>query len=379
MFKKILVLTSSFILSSFVYAGSFTFNSADGGSVTFNVPDSIDSMVNDYKDQIQQAIYDNHITQAQLNDAKSQVENQISSASGNSEFAETYNVLKDGLKGLNKDLLETFSAQQVSQNQWAQAWIGYLVPDVKLGGGVDLNVTSVSLKSIKTTMNRLGASDVSGVLKDSLPLPTANFDLRIGGIVLPFDIGFELGFLDTSKIGFLNDALDGFGLNYFSIGGDLRYAILYDMPCDFKLSVNGGVYYTKTGVFFNSDSGGIKSADMNFKALTFSTGAQVSAKFAFLVPYGGVRMFLSHGELDWSLSPNWKSLLNTGSSDISSAVSYFLPKTIKGKIDDQWIFRPQMYLGLGMDLGIFDITSNLGYTFISNVWNFGMSFRFANN
>lgn len=374
-----------FIPVSFVFAGRFTFTGADGVPVTFDIPDEYDNLINDYKSQIEDAIKDNHVSSSDLTSAKNEIENALGTSSSpragvTSGFTDKYNTIKNGLDDFTLDLLNSVSAAQVFQNQWAQSWIGSLVPGVNFGLGVDFGVTTVSLKTIKRVSSELGLKEIEAIKTNVLPLPTANFDLRLGGYYLPFDIGFELAVLNTSKMDSLTAALGGLTFNYFSIGGDFRYALIKDMPYDFKVSVNGGFYYSKFGMNYNGSNGMINAFDTSFKTITFTTGGQVSVKLAnFFVPYGGVRFILSRGSLDWSVSPDWKGLLGTGSSNIDKAVSYFLPKTLSGGVKGKWIFRPQIYLGYAFDISVVDLTSAIGYTFVSNVWSFESSVRFALN
>ena len=287
--------------------------------------------------------------------------------------------MKNGVDNFTKDLLNSVSASQVSQNQWAPSWIGYLVPGIKFGLGLDAGVSSLSLKSIKQAADEIGADDIKNISMNHLPLPTMNLDLRVGGFILPFDAGFTFMTLDTSRIGSLDSALSGFSFKYFAIGGDARYAIIKNMLPDFKLSLTAGFYYSKFNIGFDDENNDtIKAADISFKAMTFTTGAQASIKLAgFFVPYGGARFILSRGDLNWSLTPNWKGLLDSGDADISNAVAYFLPKTLKGDVEGKWIFRPQTYFGFAFDLAVVEITNYVAYTFVSNVWNGNISFRFA--
>lgn len=384
--KRILsLILIMFIPVGFVFAGTFTFTGSDGVPVTFDIPDEYDNLINDYRSQIEDAIRDNNVTSSDLNNAKNEIENALGTSSNPrsgvaSGFTEKYNTIKNGLDDFTLDLLNSVSAAQVFQNQWAQSWIGSLVPGVNFGLGVDFGVTTVSLKTIKRVFAQMGVDGINEFKTNVLPLPTANFDLRLGGYYLPFDVGFELAVLNTSKMDSLTAALGGLSFNYFSIGGDFRYALVKDMPYDFKVSVNGGFYYSKSGINYNGTNEIINSFDTTFKTITFTTGGQASVKLAdFFVPYGGVRFIVSRGSLDWSVSPNWKGLLGTGTSNIDKAVSYFLPKTLSGGVKGKWIFRPQIYLGYAFDIRVVDLTSAIGYTFVSNVWSGEWSLRFALN
>lgn len=110
-----------------------------------------------------------------------------------------------------------------------------------------------------------------------VPFPAAVIDARIGGIVLPFDLGFKIGFIPQ----FLKDKLgDEFTIDYLMVGGDLRVPILKDKGFVPALSVGGGYTFFRGGVGIPGllDSGidlgttdtGYPALDSELQKLSFS-------------------------------------------------------------------------------------------------------------
>ena len=391
--KKSKIFASFLISTVFItsmFAGKYTFTGSDGVPVSIEIPDAFDKIMDDYYYEIQSTITEEGVTSSDLEEAKTQLEEALNSEeSGLTEFTEKYDTLISVLEGFSKDLIGSLPSAQAMQNQWAQAWIGSIFPGFNFGFGLNIGVSTVSLKSLVSAADALEFDQFSDLPIDFLPLPTINADVRIGGVILPFDVGFSIMKFDSSRYNEINDMLGGFGIDYFTMGLDVRYALLKDLPLKTKVAVNGGLYYTNTSfTYADTNDGMVSDANINFGAFTFSAGAQASAKLAFLVPYVGTRFMFSWGNLDWSLTPNWAAMLGTENSENSEAsgaqaasadaITALLPKSL-GSTISRFGFYPQFYAGLGFDLFAFDITTGIGYTFVSNVLTGTISFRIAWN
>jgi hypothetical protein len=77
-----------------------------------------------------------------------------------------------------------------------------------------------------------------------VPLPAAAIDARIGGFLLPFDIGLKIGFIPDQVKAMMGDVQ----ADYFIAGGDFRFAILQDKGFSPALSIGVGYSYLKGGV-----------------------------------------------------------------------------------------------------------------------------------
>ena len=365
------VLALAFLASPLMAATSFTFTDADGKTVTVNInDDTIASIIRDNKDTIQQAITDNGVKENDINSAV----NEVNTLTADGTFGTgTYDTLTDSLTDFGKDLLSSVQAGQTMQNQWANAYIGSIFPGFHLGAGVNVGVSTLKMASIKTALEEL---DMGGgdEVPDNLVFPSITADLRIGGLFLPFDLGFTVMKIDTSNIGSLKETLNGLALDYFVIGGDIRYC-LFQGPLNSKVSLTGGFYYTKVDFGYESDSVG---AGINLGLGTVSLGAQASAKLLFFVPYVGARVLFSFGSNEWYVKPDWASLLGeTNTSGVN--LSAILPETFSGKSSVNFFenIRPQLYAGFGLDLFVVDVTLGVSYTLISNVLGATVSVRLA--
>jgi hypothetical protein len=126
---------------------------------------------------------------------------------------------------------------------WSPAYIGQFP---HLGLGLTVGAAMMPYAAVKPVLDILIPTlpakfdflETCGV-----PLPAAAIDARIGGFVLPFDIGLKIGFIPDSVKGMLGDVQ----ADYFIAGGDLRIAILQDKGAVPALSVGAGYSYLKGG------------------------------------------------------------------------------------------------------------------------------------
>ncbi|MBR5934285.1 MAG: hypothetical protein IK002_09885 [Treponema sp.] len=264
-------------------------------------------------------------------------------------------------------LLEDFSIElsnvlpnaSVQTNTYSDAWIGKFFPSVPMhfAVGIDGGITSVDISSIKK------AGEMVNILSipDSFLFPTVNFNAKIGGLFLPFDVGASFAVLDTTKLG---KSLDKIDLEYLSAGGNLRYAILQGTGPLPKLSIGAGFYYTKGSIGKSNSGFGINT---EYEVKTFVAETQLSKTIVFFTPFIGFRGIWSEVDADSS----WKSSagLSNGSATVNSGgVSY------KTKPGDNFI--PQVFGGFGFKLGVVQLDVNATYDLTNQIWGTGASLRF---
>ena len=221
----------------------------------------------------------------------------------------------------------------------------------------------------------------SGSLPDTLVWPTVTADLRVGGFILPFDVGFTAMSFDSSKINSLEKAIDPAYFDFFMIGGDIRYAILKGGILRPKLSVGVGAYYTKGDFGVEQDG---SSAELDFDSTSIVLSTQASIKLLFFVPFIGGKVMFTKSNVDWKMHANWASVLNTASSgyDISKALAYgLLPSDFKGGSESSFTdhVRPVIFGGFAFDMAVVDLTISGSYDFISKIPSGAVSLRFALN
>ncbi|MCL2720560.1 MAG: hypothetical protein FWD47_04385 [Treponema sp.] len=129
---------------------------------------------------------------------------------------------------------------------WSDPYIGQLlsVPP-SFGIGVSAGVTFVNLDIINGMMGEFG--DAASIdIPIGLPIPGYTIEGRIGGFILPFDIGIKLGVLDTSKMGIF--ASLPANIDYLLFGFDVRYSLLDSKVFPIKVSVGAGFNHLRGGI-----------------------------------------------------------------------------------------------------------------------------------
>ena len=202
------------------------------------------------------------------------------------------NDLKNGLNTFVNDATKSLPFAASAGLDWSDAWIGNVV-DVPphFGLGVGGGFTSIPGGTVKPLITALGG-DTGGF--NDLPLPFLVLNGRVGGFVLPFDVGFKVGYFPAVTV-------SGYTINYQNYGVDFRYALVKGDVLWPTISVGVGVDYMKASVEASYGSA-LSYSDANYtlnatapkatldvSALAFEAKAQVSKTFLFiLTPYVGL-------------------------------------------------------------------------------------------
>ena len=188
---------------------------------------------------------------------------------------------------------------------WSDAHIGqFLALPPHFGIGVTAGFTTMEFDSVNTLLDKFGVSLPPGFDWGGFPLPGYTVDARIGGIILPFDVGLKFGMLDlkkdfwdTLKLGDID-----FSMNYLLIGGDFRYVVAGKKKASpFKVSLGAGFNYMKGGLSLPVPGASDLSLDFGGHSLSLSSPslalqwetkaidlkAQASVKVLIFTPYIG--------------------------------------------------------------------------------------------
>ncbi len=370
-------LIASFMAASAAYADKdITLNWSNGETITVTVPDDLATIINEHKSDIEKALTERNINSATasgyVNQAKDAYTDFLTKSGISTKTP--YKTVVNGLNDLTDVMTDVIPNAQLQQNVWADAWIGHILPKPNFGFGVNAGVSKLKLDSLKSAGDALGM-DMSGV-PSTMVFPVATVDLRVGGFFLPFDVGFTISGLDTSKIGALDKAISPAYFDFFTIGGDIRYAVLKGGAILPKVSVGLGVYHMSGHIGAEKDG---SAAEMDFSATTLSLSAQVSKKLVFFVPFAGARVMFTSSSVNWKAKANWAKILKTN-SNIQNAIDYgILPTHFSGGTD-KGLFehvRPVLYGGFAFDLAVIDITLSGSYDFVSSIPSGAVSIRFA--
>ena len=208
----------------------------------------------------------------------------ISLSFGQTELDEFKGSLKNFLADINLSLPDS----TVSGVTWSDAYIGQLVSvPPHFGAGLALGVSRFRVSGLKESLKVVGQN----LPIDELVFPTLALEGRIGGFILPFDIGVRFGFLPKVE-------LQGIGLDYLHYGADIRYALLKQNILLPNISLGLGYYGTSGNIFYQftlKQLTGISfpEADKDEKlAIHFNTNIidgrlQVSKSFLIVTPYAG--------------------------------------------------------------------------------------------
>lgn len=260
-----------------------------------------------------------------------------------------------GLDDFAKQLSISVPQAATQQNVWADAYIGKLFPSVvpHFGGGFNLGLTHINTTGLKEAVEALGLNDVD--IKDDYYFPVFTADLRVGGVLFPFDAGIAVmktGKLSTSQFGADLD------VDLLTIGADFRYAMFEGGLLMPKLSVGGGYFYNQGTFGVNSD---YARATIDYKVHTMYAQAQLSKKIVFVTPFVGLRGLVSksNNEWDWEYKSTYATQIDTA----ASALGYTIKTKDKGAYTtsafDFNAIQPQIFAGVGINFLIIDFTLSI--------------------
>lgn len=240
-------------------------------------------------------------------------------------------------------------------NVYADAWIGKFIPSLPmhLAIGIDGGISKFDISELKAAGDILHITN----MPSSLLFPTINANAKIGGIFLPFDIGFSAFCFNTKD---LNNIIKNINLEFFTIGGNIRWAILQGKGLLPKWSIGAGYYYSKGSVGISNSEA---SAKASYKVQTFVCETQLSKTFIFLTPFIGFRAIFSDSDIGF----NWN--YNAG---FNGVFAYDIHKY--QKLFDSFI--PQVFGGVGLKIGLVELDVNASYDFSHTQWTAGTSLRF---
>ena len=335
--------------------------------------------------------------------------------------------INEGLDEFSDTLLRAAPQAAVSQNLWADAYIGKFFPALPphFGFGVTAGGSKVDMRGLKKAADSLensfknvctslatGNSVEFGDIPERLILPVLSLDARIGGLILPFDVGFclmmtspslfTIDFEDPDSIlgmdGGINLGTLGFDgtVSYYTMGFDVRYAVLKGGLILPKISLGGGYIYTR-GEFAVNASHADSEANIN---MAFSTHvlylqAQVSKSFLIFTLFGGGRALLANTTTSYAWDVTTKYTMTAAGTPIADFIIKDGSAASKesnnknefykeGKFDLNAV-QPQVYLGMSLNLIVFqtsvsaccDVRSLLDpEKYNGRLWSGSVSFHF---
>jgi len=190
---------------------------------------------------------------------------------------------------------------------WSDAYIGSILGfPPHFGVGVTFGATFAPIASLSELAEMFGFN-IPIDFSVGLPMPGYLVEARVGGIILPFDVGVKFGYLDfhTDSIPFVSGLGLNSGMKYLLYGADIRYSLVDLKILPFKLSVGASLNRLEGGIStsipigleysFTNPSGGsdlrLKMANPNLAFIWDTTCFELKAHASFpvfiITPYVG--------------------------------------------------------------------------------------------
>jgi hypothetical protein len=208
----------------------------------------------------------------------------------------------------SKSLANSLPFNSTMGLNWSDAYIGqiFALPP-HFGIGITAGFTTMDFGSLNGLLGMFKVPLPDSVNIGGFSLPGYTIDARIGGFILPFDVGFKLGILKLNPDflnSLINTGIPDFSMDYLLVGGDLRYALVKGKSKTFPLnvSIGAGFNYLKGGIAmpvpgidtlkFNITDDRILNIPvpelgLNWQTKSLDLKVQASFKVLILTPYIG--------------------------------------------------------------------------------------------
>ena len=260
----------------------------------------------------------------------------------------------------SNSLLPVIPNVSLQQGVWPDAYIGKVFPGFPphLGGRVTAGFATVKTTALKDAIKEMedALSVKFPTLPDTFLFPTITIDAKVGGLFLPFDIGLsimKIPHLSLSKLG------APVTVDFFTVGGSFRYAILQGNVVLPQLSIGLGGYYSKGYINVGAADGSY--INTNFDSKIFFLETQLSKQFLFVTPFIGLRLAVSQANVSWDIKAASYTLAGGASYDFSENFADSM--------------QPSLFGGVGFNFLFFQTTLAASYDMRYNVWGANLSFR----
>jgi hypothetical protein len=272
---------------------------------------------------------------------------------------------------------------------WSDAYIGQFP---HFGIGLTLGAATIPYSAINTAVQTFAPggslpSNMSFLKSLGIPVPAYTVDLRIGGFVLPFDIGLKFGYIPPNAFSSFNNT----SIDYLLVGGDVRYALVKEKGIIPAISVGLGYTYMRGDVSIPGvlSSGNVTVSNVSFGGSTHTIGftnpslnmfwnsnvidakIQVSKNLFIITPYLGLGMAYgiskAGGGMQSQMTVDSNPVTQTQIDQINSAfgTNFTLQNPGFGTSADANGFAARVFGGLSLNLFIFKLGVGMEYEFLS--------------
>jgi hypothetical protein len=313
----------------------------------------------------------------------------LTAGAGFAQVDTTLDQYKGGIEDFAKDLAGVLPINSSIGLNWNDAYIGQILDTPPhFGVGITGGFSTLPYKTIETLVeDAMGgdSQDIPSFIRTmGVPIPAAAIDARIGGFVLPFDIGLKFGYIDLD--------IEDVKVDYLLLGADLRYRVLEQTALIPKISVGAGFNYMKSNVTMSNALG---------SGVTIDTSSDLSSYGITNISLSAPDLYLEMATkvIDFKVQASWKALIfepslglgvSYGMSEVSvgaestlsangggsvddaitrlSALGYDIDGTSVGYTKKVNAFAYRLFGGVGFNLMVFRIDLGLLYGLNTGSW-----------
>ena len=257
---------------------------------------------------------------------------------------------KGGLHAFLEDINLSLPDSTLSGVTWSDAYIGQFIGvPPHFGVGLATGVSRFRVAGLAKTLKLVG----SELPMNELIFPTIALEGRLGGFILPFDIGLRFGFLPEVQI-------KDIGLKYLHYGADIRYALVKENLILPNISLGLGYYGTSGNISYQftlkqlieiyPGTDKAEKLEIGFNTNVIDGRLQVSKSFLVVTPYAGFGL----------------------SYDITDS-SYTLISETDTASEKRWQYR--VFGGLSFNIAVVKIDLSGMYNFKSENWGANLGLR----
>lgn len=285
-----------------------------------------------------------------------------------------------GLDDFTFSLIKTAPSTVSHQNMWASGYIGQLLDlPPHFGGGISMGMAQLKTDGLATVLKEMGLNyDVKNLF-----LPTLTFDARVGGLLIPFDLGVH-GMMIKNPLEF-NIQETFFSIDYGTVGADIRFPLIKQNTVLPNLSLGFGYAYSKgnAGISVQEETAKVSAG---YESQILQATVQVSKKILIVEPFVGIRGTLSSNKRNWSWNYDGSKMLDEKTKGLLGEEGLSLLKEEKTFDSGDWSgfeinkedpnYTAQIFAGVGIDfLFIAQGTLNVSFDLVNQIWAGGLSLR----
>jgi len=319
----------------------------------------------------------------------------------NPAFSQTESLedLQDAVNVFSAEMAKSLPFNSTLGLNWSDAYIGQLIGvPPHFGIGASVGFTTIKMDFMNNLMNHFDY-EIPLDLSIGFPLPAYTIEARIGGFVLPFDIGVKFGYLNTSNM----SMFDSFGVNidYMLFGADIRYALIDSKLIPVKLSVGAGFNHLKGGISaqlglgdqsFSFDDGQGSSYSLSIRdpelgllwqTNTLELKAHVSFPLFIITPYLGVGASYSWAKAGYKVKSDVKAYKNSTPVDLNEVNDTLNEYGLSGvsaegfeSIVEISGWNMRVYGGLSFNLAVIRLDFTVMYNFRDSAFGGSFGIRF---